>query len=140
MSCLSLTYFTEYNTLQIHPCWCNDKTSFFTANLPLYEHTRVFFAHSSVGGHSGGPASIFSHECFCFRKTPGSGPLDRTQPQPTRSPPRSPHWLLFPPAAQRLQCPLGTHALEGSRMSLLLLEMLLKNYSSTSPRSRLRLT
>ena len=55
---LFLTYFTQYDNLQVHPCCC--KWHYFTLfygrvifHLYIYIHTHTFFIHSSVDGHLG---------------------------------------------------------------------------------------
>ena len=55
--CLSLTYFTKHNTLQVHPC-CH-KWHYFIhfmtlciTSLHIYI-SHIFFIHSSVDGHLG---------------------------------------------------------------------------------------
>ena len=49
--CLSLTYFTKHNTLQVHPCCCKwQNFFFFFLDCCVYIH-HIFFIHSSVDEH-----------------------------------------------------------------------------------------
>ena len=52
---LLLTYFTQYDNLQVHPCWANGKISFFfmAGQYSIVHIYHIFFIHSSVDGHLG---------------------------------------------------------------------------------------
>ena len=59
---LFLTYFTQYDYLQLHPCCCK-RPYFMAEQYSIVYMYHIFFIHSSVDGHLG---------CFYIQATVNS--------------------------------------------------------------------
>ena len=76
---LFLTYFTEYDNLQLYPCGCRQQcfVLFMAEQYSIADRYHIFPIHSSISGYSGCPhVLVVCEQCCCEQRGACTYPND----------------------------------------------------------------